>query len=83
MYTWEFNGPDDELAAMLLPQAAQKALIALLDAMAFNPHDYGRTLDEPVGKAGRKLPFGGNGLVTVNIMDRDRLVVVVQVAWFG
>jgi hypothetical protein len=84
VYRWEFNTADDELAALLIPSGGQKALADLLNALVFDPHDYARTPGEPIGKSLRTLPFADDdGLVIVNILDRDRLVVVVQVDWIG
>ena len=84
MYRWEFNTPDDEYPALLLPAVAQKSLRDLLNALVFDPHGYQRTKDEPVGKSMRYLHFAdGRGMVIVNIMDRDELIVIVQVDWFG
>lgn len=83
MYSWTTNGTDEDLAILALPAAAQDALLALLEALVFDPHDYGRTPDEPQDKAVRKFAFGDAGHVVVTILDRDRLVVVVQVAWAG
>jgi hypothetical protein len=85
VFTWEFNTPDEELAAMTtLPPAAQRSLITFMDALVFDPHGFQRRPEEIEGKAVRVLPFAdGAGQVTVTILDRDRLVVIVQLMWFG
>lgn len=84
MYTWEFNTAEDELAAMLLPIQAQSALASFMDALVFNPYEFARIPDEPVGRQVRFLAFGdGLGSVAVHIYDPDRLVLIVQVQWFG
>lgn len=79
VYTWEFNYPEDALPVLQWPEAAQAALVAFMDALVFDPHNYARTPAEPVGRAMRWLDFDqGRGLVTVVMDDRNRLVLIVD-----
>lgn len=84
VFHWEPN--TDEVAAQIvtLPAAARVGLHALLDAVVFDPLEYGRTNDEPAGKPVRMLPFdAGRGLVTIQVYEPDGLVLVLRVQWSG
>jgi hypothetical protein len=81
IYRWEFNSSEEEAAALLMPIEGQRALVAFMDALVFDPYDYARTKDEPVGRNMRFLDFGASGQVVVLIDERNDLVLIVQVAW--
>jgi hypothetical protein len=84
VYSWEFNDPQIQHAAEELPAVALAALRAFMEAVVFDPNEYGRTPDEPVGLPVRRLPFGaGMGLVTIQVYDPDRLVLVLRIQWLG
>lgn len=56
----------------------------MMAAVVFDPLEYGRTPGEPVGKPVRMLPFdAGRGLVTIQVYEPDRLVLVLRVQWSG
>jgi hypothetical protein len=53
-----------------------------MEAIVFDPMEYQRTPDEPVGKPVRKVPFwAGRGQVTVLIWEPDLIVLVLKVQW--
>jgi hypothetical protein len=85
VFSWEYNTPQVRTAVEQLPPEAREALSAFLYAVVFDPVDYGRAVDEAVGKAVRTLPFGAQarGLVTFQIYEPDRLVLVLRTQWFG
>ena len=85
MYTWEYNDPlviDAAKALELESPEGYAALLALMEAIVFDPMEYQRTPDEPVGKPVRKVPFwAGRGQVTVLIWEPDLIVLVLKVQW--
>jgi hypothetical protein len=85
VYAWEYDDDDMRKAVAQLPPGARTALESLLEALVFDPADYGRRPDEPVDRAVRMLHFGlhGEGLATFVILERDLLVVVLRVTWLG
>lgn len=83
MYRWVFDPPGYESVLDDLSGDARDALFAVLDALMFDPVDYMRTPREPAGKALRTIWFGnGRGMLTFVVNEEERLVLVVQVAWF-
>jgi hypothetical protein len=55
-----------------------------MDAVVFDPMDYARTPNEPVGKNVRHLALpGGRGQVSILIYEPDLLVLVLRVTWLG
>ena len=84
MFRWEYNDPQIQAAAESLPAAALVALTAFMEAVVFDPNEYGRTPGEPVGRALRYPSFGGGrGVVTIQIYEPELLVLVLAVQWFG
>jgi hypothetical protein len=84
VFRWEYNDPRIQRVVEALPAAALAALTAFMDAVVFDPVDYGRTPDEPLGLAVRRLPFGdGLGLVTIQVYEPDQLVLVLRIQWLG
>jgi hypothetical protein len=79
---WEFDPPDYASVLDDLSTAGRDALFAVLDALMFDPANYGRVPGEPTGKAVRTIEFGGGrGLLTFVYHAPDRLVLVVRVSW--
>jgi hypothetical protein len=56
LYRWEHEDPRRP-ATDGLPTEAVAALDALMDAVVFDPMDYARTPNEPVGKNVRHLAY--------------------------
>jgi hypothetical protein len=81
VYRWEFNNPDQETEALLMPVDGQRALVAFMDALVFDPFNYARTKDEPVGRNMRFLDFGASGQVVILIDERNDLVLIVDSTW--
>jgi hypothetical protein len=82
VFTWEFNTPELEREALVLPAEGQAALREFMDALVLDPHEFQRRAGEPTGPL-RTMPFGDLGLVSVHIYDPDRLVLIVQIQWLG
>lgn len=83
MYRWVFDPPGYESVLDDLGAEARDALYAVLDALVFDPGNYMRTPREPFGKALRTILFGGGrGVLTFVVNEEERLVLIVQVAWF-
>jgi hypothetical protein len=82
VYQWEFDPPDYASVLDDLGSEAREALFAVLDALMFDPINYARRPNEPLGKAVRTIEFGGGrGLLTFVYHAPDRLVLVVRVSW--
>lgn len=84
MYEWGFNDQAlDDLDG--LEVSAQAALLELLNAVVFDPWEYGRPPGQEVDRTRglRSLPFGAAGMVWFVILDRDRQIVIVRVQWAG
>lgn len=82
MYRWVFDPPGYRSVLDDLGADARDALLAVLDALMFDPVDYARIPTEPVGKALRTISFGnGRGVLTFVVNEDERLVLVVQVIW--
>jgi hypothetical protein len=82
VYEWDFDPPSRRRAFEELPEEAQRALLATLDALMFDPAGYERAPDEPEGKAVRRVTFGGGrGILTFVFHEPDRIVLVVQFSW--
>lgn len=83
-FSWEYNTPEVRAEAQALGRATLFALEAFMDAVVLvDPMEYGRTPTEPPDLPLRMLPFGGSGLVTIQIYGPDDLVLVLRVQWFG
>lgn len=65
VFEWEYNTPEVRAECEALGSGVVAALVAFMDAVVFDPVDYGRTPREPVGLPVRFLPFGGRRLVTI------------------
>lgn len=87
MYRWEYFSADAEEETGALPIEAVAPFLELLTVLMFDPWEYGRTPGDVVdkGKALRTLPFGpgGAGLLTFQIYDPDRLVLIAKVLWLS
>lgn len=82
MYTWDFDTPSVRAAYDALTAAEKAAFHALMDALMFDPAEYGRQPDEPVGptKIHRTISFdAGRGLVSFFHWERDREVIVTRI----
>lgn len=84
VYAWEFNTPEVGAECEALGGAVVAALEAFMDALVFDPMDYARTPNEPTSRPVRILSFGGGrGIVTVQVYEPDRIVLVLRVQWPG
>jgi hypothetical protein len=85
VYTWDFNTDDVERAFHELEPDAQAALLAVMDALMFDPAGYARRPDEPVGETviHRMVGFGDRGQVSFYYWAPTLEVLVTQIQWAG
>ncbi|MBS2966460.1 hypothetical protein KGA66_25690 [Actinocrinis puniceicyclus] len=85
MFVWDYITPQVAEQAVSTPADAAVAFMAFMDAVIFDPWEFGRTAGQAVDRAKnlRTTGFGPAGLVTFLILEEERLLLVVQVQWAG
>jgi hypothetical protein len=83
-WTWDIDPPVRRVF-LTLPDAAQTALYALMDEITGDDPRGIREMAAAMDPGGHmeRLPFGGDGLVSILIVVRATHVQVIQITWLG